>query len=673
MNPILILFFLHVTAALCALFLPGRAARPVVAVLTAAAALTGAGLGAWILQNQSDASFSLTSSLPFMTWLFHADGLSAFFLLLIALVAVPVCIYGVGYTRENDPRHYNRVLGVFLPVFLLSMNLVVLAGNVFTFLFCWEIMALSSYFLVISENDSRENLTTGRWYAGMSHAGFAMIAASLLLLAVGAGGNDFQSIRLAAASIAPATRNAIFLVALVGFGSKAGLIPLHVWLPKAHPAAPSHVSALMSGVMIKMGVYGVLRVVLDLLGGGPSWWGGLVLALGAASAFLGVLYALMEHDLKRLLAYHTVENAGIIFIGIGLGFVFQSYRLETLATLAVVAGLYHTMNHASFKGLLFLGAGSILKAAGTRNMEEMGGLIKKMPYTAACFLVGSAAISALPPLNGFVSEWMVFQSLIAGVQVPHAFMAAMMAVTVGVLALTGGLAAACFVKAFGISFLAMPRSERAGQANEVCWSMRIGMLILAAACVLLGVLPFAVTPRLSASLRGMPGLDRASPGFHLGLALEMPGHFALISPTFLAICLLIVLGAIPVALLLTRSSRALRRGETWGCGRIAQTARMEYTSTAFAEPLRRVFADLYQPTKDVTIDFHPDSKYFVHSIEYRSHVRAWFEDYLYQPLFTAVRFVGMGGKWIQSGSIHGYLTYIFVALLALLLMARWIG
>ena len=266
----------------------------------------------------------------------------------------------------------------------------------------------------------------------------------------------------------------MFLLALLGFGSKAGLVPLHVWLPLAHPAAPSHVSALMSGAMIKMGVYGLLRVALDLLGGGPPWWGGVVLAAGAVSALLGVLYALMEQDLKRLLAYSSVENVGIIFLGVGAGMMFQSYGLTTLAVLGLVAGLYHTLNHACFKGLLFLGAGAVLHATHTRNMEELGGLIKGMPRTALCFLVGAVAISGLPPLNGFVSEWLVFQALLGGPQLPRAELAVLMALAVGMLALTSGLAAACFVKAFGITFLAMPRSARAAQAREVPLAMQLG-------------------------------------------------------------------------------------------------------------------------------------------------------------------------------------------------------
>ncbi|MBI1801318.1 MAG: hydrogenase 4 subunit B, partial [Chloroflexi bacterium] len=443
-------------------------------------------------------------------------------------------------------------------------------------------------------------------------------------------------------------------------------VPLHVWLPRAHPAAPSHVSALMSGVMIKLGVYGLLRVVLDLLGGGPVWWGSIVLAVGAVSALLGVLYALMEHDLKRLLAYHSVENIGIILMGIGAGLMFHSYGLLTLAALGFIGGLYHTINHATFKGLLFLGAGSVLRATHTRNMEEMGGLIKRMPWTALFFLIGAVAISALPPLNGFASEWLVFQALLGGANIPVPEVAIVMPLAVGMLALTSGLAAACFVKAFGITFLAIPRSREAEHAHESPRSMRFGMALLALACCVLGLAPFAVVPMLGGVLVGLGGLPDTRLTFALNLSLQMPGGFAQMSPTLAALGLLIVLGLVPLVMRLLRVNRRIRICDSWGCGRIGQTPRMEYTATAFAEPLRRVFAELYRPTKELTIDFHPESKYFVQSIEFKSGIRSWFDEFLYEPLVALVLWLSAWARRVQSGSLHGYMTYIVVALTALL-------
>ena len=397
----------------------------------------------------------------------HLDRLGAFFLVVVEVVAIPSALFGGAYSRVYEGTHSLRLLGAMLNLFLLAVSLVPFADNVVTFLLLWELMSVASYFLVLTESDRRETRQAGLWYLAMAHGGLVLLMAAFLLVAASAPSTGFADLRAAAAALPSAARNAVFLLALLGFGSKAGLVPLHVWLPLAHPAAPSHVSALMSGAMIKMGVYGLLRVALDLLGGGPPWWGGVVLTVGAVSALLGVLYALMEQDLKRLLAYSSVENVGIIFLGIGAGMMFQSYGLTTLAMLGLVAGLYHTLNHACFKGLLFLGAGAVLHATHTRNMEELGGLIKGMPRTALCFLVGAAAISGLPPLNGFVSEWLVFQALLGGPQLPRAELGVLMPLAVGMLALTSGLAAACFVKAFGISFLAMPRSARAAQAREV--------------------------------------------------------------------------------------------------------------------------------------------------------------------------------------------------------------
>jgi len=542
---------------------------------------------------------------------------------------------------------------------------------VLTFLLMWEGMSLTSYFLVLTETDEPETVLAGGWYLAMTHAGLVLALAAFLLLASGAASTSFDDLRAAAPALSPSARNAVFVLALLGFGSKAGIMPLHVWLPRAHPAAPSHVSALMSGVMIKLGVYGLLRVGLDLLGGGPAWWGALLIGLGALSAVIGVLYALMEHDLKRLLAYHSVENIGIIFIGIGAGLMFQSFGLPALATLGMVAGLYHTINHACFKGLLFLGAGSVAQALDTRNMEEMGGLIKRMPRTALFFLVGACAISALPPLNGFASEWLVFQALLGGSAIPQPEVAVVMPIAVAMLALASGLAAACFVKAFGITFLAIPRSARAQQAHEAPRSMQAGMAMLAMACVALGLLPFAVLPVLGSTLAGLGGLTPAAIELARGLSVHVPGATGQMSPPLLALGLVVLLALVPLGFRLLGAERRGRVGDTWGCGRIGQTPRMEYTATAFAEPLRRVFAELYRPTRDLSIDFHPASKYFVQSIAYRSEIQPWIERLLYGWPLWGIRRAAVWVRRLQAGSLHLYLFYLTLAFLVLLTMARW--
>jgi hydrogenase-4 component B len=647
--------------------------RGLVALGAIAGASAGLALGATVIATGVPFTLSVRELLPLGGGLaLRLDSLGAFFLVVIGVGAIPAALYGSGYTAVyEDGRASLRLLGIMFNLFLLTMSLVTLADNVLTFLLMWEGMSLTSYFLVMTEAGEERTRNAGLWYIGMTHAGLVMLLAAFLLFAGGTGSGAFADLRAIAPSLTPAVRDTVFVLAFLGFGSKAGIVPLHVWLPRAHPAAPSHVSALMSGVMIKMGVYGLLRLTLDLLGGGPAWWGGLVLAVGVVSALLGVLYALMEHDLKRLLAFHSVENIGIILIGIGAGLMFHHYGLMPLAALGFIGGLYHVINHAAFKGLLFLGAGSVLHATHTRNMEEMGGLIKRMPWTALFFLIGAAAIAALPPLNGFASEWLVFQSLLGGVNIPVPEVAVVMPVAVGLLALTSGLAAACFVKAFGITFLALPRSAEAAQAHESPFSMQCGMGLLAVACIGLGVAPFVVVPVLGGILAGLGGLPDTRAEFTYSVFLQTPGVFGQMSPTLMAFGLLLLLGLVPAVLWLVRLTSRPRLSDSWGCGRIGQTARMEYTATAFAEPLRRVFAEIYRPMKELTVDFHPGSKYFVQSIEYRSEITPWFDQSLYRPFLESATFVAQQVRRLQAGSLHLYLLYIVIVLTLLLVVARW--
>ncbi len=345
---------------------------------TAAGAVVGAAAGLVLALGVFITGVSFALEAPALLsvgdgLVFRLDPLGAFFLTLVGLVAVPSAVYGAGYSKVYQGRHSLRFLGAMLNLFLLTMSLVPCAANVLTFLLMWEGMSLTSYFLVMTEADEPDTVHAGGWYLAMTHAGLALILAAFLLLVAGAETSTFAALRAGAPALSPTTRDAVFILAMLGFGSKAGIVPLHVWLPRAHPAAPSHVSALMSGVMIKMGVYGVLRVGLDVLGGGPAWWGALLIGLGGLSAVLGVLYALMENDLKRLLAYSSVENIGLVFIGVGAGALFLSLGLTSAAGLAFAAGLYHALNHAAFKGLLFLGAGSVLHATHTRDMNRLGG------------------------------------------------------------------------------------------------------------------------------------------------------------------------------------------------------------------------------------------------------------------------------------------------------------
>lgn len=597
---------------------------------------------------------------------FGVDRLSAFFVVVIAVGAMPAALYAIGYTREYARKHSLAGMAFAFNVFVAAMILVPLARNVLTFLALWEVMSLASYFLVITEHERDDTLRAGWIYFVMTHAGFTALFLGFLLLARATGTMHFAAWNMAAARLESNQRDLIFLLLALGFGSKAGIVPLHVWLPRAHPAAPSHVSALMSGVMIKLGVYGLVRVAFDWLGVGPVWWGGTMLIVGAVSAVLGVLYALVEHDLKRLLAYHSVENIGIILLGLGAGMLFQTSNLSDLAALALVAGLYHTLNHATFKSLLFMGAGAVVHATNTRNMEEMGGLIKRMPQTAAFFLVGSIAIAALPPFNGFISEWLTFQSLLLSFRISAHTINLIFAFGVAALALTSGLAAACFVKAFGITFLALPRSERAERAHEVEWSMRAAMALLALVCLALGVLPSLILAPLEATVFD---LTRAHADMQFNFnAVIANGGFGWAAPLWMALGLGVLLVAIALALRLIGAIRQRRYYETWGCGRALQTARFEYTATAFANPFKRVFAVLYRPVKDLDIEFHPESRYFVRTIEYGNQSRLIFEDKLYRPLLRMIEAAAHQARVLQSGNVHGYLVYILIALVALLIL-----
>jgi hydrogenase-4 component B len=590
------------------------------------------------------------------------DPLGGLFVALIGFAAVPASVYAIGYPDGGGRGRFAYV------VFVVSMCLVPLAANAMTFLMAWELMSLVSYFLVLHDRESRESLRAGWIYAVMTHAGLACLLAGMLLLGADVGSLRFADWRASAPALAPTTRNAAFVLLALGFAGKAGVIPLHVWLPLAHPAAPSHVSALMSGVMIKLGVYGLLRVSLDWLGPGPPWWGAALLVAGAASSVIGVLYALVEHDLKRLLAFHSIENIGIILLGIGSAALYRVAGLEALALLGLVAALYHTVNHAAFKALLFLGAGAVVHATGTRNMEAMGGLIKRMPWTAACFLVGSAAIAALPPLNGFVSEWLTFLALFQNTGLDAVGQNLVFTLGIASLALTGGLAMACFVKAFGITFLALPRSDAAARAHEASPTMRLAMLALAAACVALGLGPTLVIPVFgSVAASVLQTTPQATGGDWL--TLRVSGDFASLSTATIAVALGVSLLVLLVAFRLVGASRRTRGYETWGCGRIVQTARMEYTATAFANPFKRVFDFFYRPTKRLDIEFHPQSRFFVERIEYENPTRSIFDDWLYRPALDLLRAGARAAGALQSGSANQYLAYILAALLLMLVLA----
>ena len=639
--------------------------------LAAVATMGGIYLGMVGLLAPEPLAMSVSSTLPLLTFAVRLDALSSFFLLMISLVGLAASIYAVGYVTEWYGRISIGLLGSLYNAFLLSMTLVVLADNGFFFLIAWELMSLFSYFLVVTEHEKSDVRYAGLFYLIMTHIGTAFIILTFLLLFQGSGSFSFDAFRDPGHPLPDNMRTMAFVLALIGFGTKAGIVPLHVWLPYAHPAAPSHISALMSGVMIKTAIYALLRVYFDFFGGHfPWWWGFVVLVIGAVSALLGVMYALMEHDLKSLLAYHSVENIGIILLGIGAGMIFHSYDLDELAALGLIAGLYHTINHAVFKALLFFGAGSLLYATHARNMEEYGGLLRRMPWTGACFLIGAVSIAALPPTNGFVSEWLVFQSLFLSYQMPSLLMKFMLPLAAAMLALTGVLALTCFAKAFGISFLALPRSSHARHAEEVPWPMRVGMGVLSAVCIALGLAPMLVIPFLdhvSTSLIGRSIADKmlALDGWALA---PVNVEFSSLSSPVLGF-LLVATAALGLALVVCYGGTSPRRySKTWACG-LNLTSRMEYSATGFVQPIKRVFSTIYQPTVKLETEFLEESRYFAKRRRFEFHIEPLFQAYFYDPLIVFVSGLADRMRIVQAGSLHLYLAYIFVTLVVLLMVA----
>jgi hydrogenase-4 component B len=590
------------------------------------------------------------------------DKLSAFFILVISITSLAVSLYSIGYVKEYFGKKDIGYLGLLFNLFLLSMILVVSANNAVMFLIIWELMSVISYFLVIYEHEKPETRRAGLIYIIMTHIGTGFIILSFLILSSSSGSFDFESFQDAGGQLPSLLKDMAFLFALIGFGTKAGIVPLHIWLPYAHPAAPSNVSALMSGVMIKTAIYMLIRVCFDFLGADVLWWGVLLLIIACISSLLGVMYALMEHDIKRLLAYHSVENIGIILIGVSLAMIFMSSGQPELAAFGLIAGLYHLINHAVFKSLLFLGAGSIIYSTHTRDIESLGGLIKKMPWTALFFLIGAVSISALPPFNGFVSEWLIFHTQLLSINLTNNMVTILVLSSGAALALTSALAAACFVKAFGISFLALPRSEHAECAKEVPISMLAGMGILSFMCIVLGISAFYVVRVLDSVSAPIVGTSIASQ-FTSGLTIgTIPSFAGSISTTWIALLILLI---VPIPIILLRSNRASKY-ETWGCGQPVSTARNEYTATAFSKPIRMWLGNIYRPHREIHTTYS-NSQFFKTSFKFESHIEQVFEQYMYDPFIELALSISRRMKVIQTGSIHAYLAYIFVVLVLLLI------
>jgi len=596
---------------------------------------------------------------------YTVDPLSAWFLMTLAVLAAPLALYSVGYLAHAIPPGRTAFVGAAFNMLLLSLETVFAADGVFGFLVAWELMSLATAALVATDHESRPSRRSAFLYLAMSHLGTGCLVAGFFLLAKGAGSLAFADL-LAGAAAPGALRGLVFVLFLVGFGVKAGVVPLHVWLPEAHPAAPSNVSALMSGGLINAGLYGLVRVGAGGLGRPDPAWGMGVLLLGSVSAVLGVLYALGENDLKRLLAFSTIENGGIALMAFGAGMMGLAAGRPGTAALGFVAGLYHVLNHAAFKGLLFMGAGGVVASTGTRKIEQLGGLAHRMPRTAALFLLGSAAIAGLPLTNGFASEWLVFQALLRGFFSAERLTRIVLPLGGALLALTSALAAACFVKAFSLTFLARPRSRAAAEAAESPALLLAPQAFLAAACVALGLVPGLVVSVLAGVVEALPGMG---PRTDLtdglaGVSIGVPA-FDQLSPLLLVPAALLALGL--AAAIGFVAARERRLTPAWGCGG-ELTAEAEYTATAFAKPLVMVFRDIYRPTREVsTVETTP---YFASEVRYRSEIDAPFERHVYGPATRAVLAAAGRLRVIQAGSLHAYLAYVLVFGVVLL---WWLG
>jgi len=610
------------------------------------------------------ANLVLPLGLPDLPFHVRLDALSAFFLTLLGAVSAGISLFSAGYFRADEPGRFAFICMNY-HFFLASMGLVLLADDAYLFMVAWETMALTSYFLVTLDHKLPHVRHAGFIYLLVAHLGAIAILLSFGVLHGGHGDYTFAALRDAA--LTPFWGTTAFLLAFFGFGAKAGMLPLHVWLPEAHPAAPSPVSALMSGIMLKTAIYGMIRLIYDLIGDVRWEWGMVVLAIGTLTTLFGVLYALMQHDLKRLLAYHSVENIGIILLGLGMSIVFCGFGHPEAGALGLIAALYHTFNHAVFKSLLFLGAGSILHATGLRNLNDMGGLIHKMPVTAFCFLIGALAISALPPLNGFVSEWLTFQTALQSLVLQNGVVRSLVPLAAAALALAGALTAMCFVKVYGIAFLGQQREPRHAPQGEFHGGdagihERAGMIYLAAFCFLLGLFPSTVMLALNRVAAGLigAGLEPAALKSNwLWLVPTAPAQ-ASYSPVFL---FLVIVIAVMLTFMLVRHfyHGRVRISSPWDCGFPERSTRMQDTADAFGQPIRHVFGPIYLMTRHIPT---PDDTAPQFSLKIED--RHWY--WIYRPVARLASFISEKAGLLQQGQVSVYLLYSFITLVTLLVL-----
>lgn len=619
----------------------------------------GIGLAAAVLFFAGDARASLCW--PWMTALGGAfsigiDTLSAFFLMPVFLVCGLGAVYGRAYLAADDRPGAAGASWIFYNLLAAGMVMVLVSRNALLFLVSWEVMTLASFFLVTHDHERAESRMAGRLYLIAAHLGTAFLVAFVLMARHHAGTLDMTRWAEAFATLPPATLGLMFVCLIVGFGTKAGFMPLHVWLPEAHPAAPSHVSAVMSGVMIKTGLYGLLRFGA-MLGTPAPWWGGLLVVIGAVSCVLGILFALAQQDVKRQLAYSSVENMGIIAMALGVALAARSAHLPQIAVLAMAAVVWHALNHAVFKSLLFFGAGAIYRATHTRSLDALGGLLKRMPRLGLAMIVGAAAISALPPLNGFVGEFLLYRASALGLNEAGG-PAVLLLGTVGVLALTGGLAAAAFTRLVGAVFLGEPRTAAAAAASEPAAALRVPVTLLAALCLVLGVLGPLCIERLAPLL----ALLTAQPLPQAADVLVPEGGGPLVSLTVLGLFLLLLTATVAWVRWGYLRGRDVRTAVTWDCGYARPTARMQYTATSFAQPLVALFARVLRSRRRYAMA----PGLFPASASLQAETRDVVRDRVFTPAFLLVDRWLSFLKWLQSGRVQLYILYILITLLALL-------
>ncbi len=632
--------------------------------LTIAACVLGLVVGADVLHSGHPALVHTAALMPLSGFSLALDRFGALFVVITAVVGICAMVFRFGYEGHGLA---SRTASCILPLFVTSLLLVPAASNVTTFLFFWELMAMTSLLLVLTDHAGRgEVQAAGQWYAVMTQLGASALILGLVLLATRSGSQSFAVIALRSAHLPAWVRSTAFVLAVVGFCSKAGAVPLHVWLPRAHPEAPGPVSALMSAAMVNLGVYGIVRVGMGLLSGGPAWWWLLVMGLGALSAMFGSLHSATSKDLKRLLAYSTTDNVGLMLLGVGASGLFAATGHRALALVALVAALLHVVFHAVFKGSLFLSAGSVHQAAGSTDLDGLGGLMRRMPVSGPIFLVGGLAIAALPPFCGFVSEWLLLQSMLHGLPSNTVAIAVAMPIGVGVLALTGGLTAFTFTKAVGIGLLGLPRTEHAERAREVRRPMWIGAGLLAVLCLVFGVAPFLVIPSVLDAASAIPGLHLAG-AFARGWNVALPGVPGMLAPGLVAIGLVGFGGLVALGRRLVQE-RPVRLTEAWGCGRELQTARMEYTATSFGEPLTRVFEDVLSPARDVDVSHLAEARYYTEAAVIHTIIDDAFERRMYRPADRVLERWGAVTRRVPNGSVHRYLAFGLVALIVVLVV-----